>query len=888
MLSSRATRLDEQELSRNYHDRLSQFVTSLPPEWRTQDKRTSALTWRIFVPGDQVVPTQGWKVHLSIAAAEALDLVLVLAPALVKAEVSFKLPTSVEGIAALNYGQGGESQIGKILTVYPGSPQQAAAVAKALDRLRPRTRGPVVRSDLALRVGGAVSLRYGSFGAGAELLRDAIGRPAFVLQAPDGGSLKDEYRLDGAQAEFAPRLPLRLKAPPSYDIESEVVVGRRRYLPLTLLHRSALSRVSLGLDVASCDTVVIKQVRRGVGGDLRGFDAADKLENEHQVLRALAQHDGLAPRALGFAGGEESTLILEDLPGAPLHSLGRVERLESLPMLAAAVARLHAAGFAHRDIKLANALFAPGTVRLIDFGLAARLGSEWAALDGTQGYLPPEGAAGPASEAGDVFALGVCIAHALLGRDPGTLPSDAGRLVGLLHLIGANRCAKLVRRLTVADAGSRPSAAWCAAELAQQAELLAQEVADVGASRPSQSDVRWSLRVSAEAAAFTRRFLQPGEAGHAWRNNHFQSDFECEGINLGAAGIILGLSSIDHALGRRTFETDVQQGCEMLASRPPDAHSHGLFTGNAGVALALGVAARRLRRADLAQVAASRLRAASNQSEELDLFCGAAGVIWSGCMLGEVLAADWPLAVVDGLAEHLLDSADTREGVVVWPASRALDESDAPYTGAAHGSAGIAMALAIWSKRRGNARGLELSREAFASLFSALDPTLRAPLPRRIGAEPDPAPIFGWCHGVAGWLWCLLQVFDDEPELSSQLDRAVDLLANSPAVPLDNPTYCHGLSGHLELLRMLSGVTRHRQFAQTRIRSTRAALRALAQRSPGACYWASEEPRIVTPDLWIGFLAPASALALAAVGSQDALLSSSWLRQCTAESAGRP
>jgi lantibiotic modifying enzyme len=382
---------------------------------------------------------------------------------------------------------------------------------------------------------------------------------------------------------------------------------------------------------------------------------------------------------------------------------------------------------------------------------------------------------------------------------------------------------------------------------------------------------------------FTRGFIQPNQNGHAWRNAHFQSDFECEAINLGAAGVMLGLISVDQAFGRRSFDNDISRGADWLVSRGPDQNSLGLFTGDAGVALALGVASKRLSRPDLLIAAKSRLSMAASVSTELDLFCGAAGVLWAGCLLAEVLQDRWPLDVVRKTVQLLVNSVDVRQDVVVWPASPALDESDAPYTGAAHGSAGIAMALAIWARRSSDHDTLQLAARTFISLHALADSENRKTFPRRIGVDYEPAPIFGWCHGVGGVLWSLLLGFGDDPKLQREIDWAVDILTSAPSVSVDSPTYCHGLAGHLELWRMLSAVPRYRNLALKRARLAASALRLLFQRSNGRSMWSSEEPKIVTPDLWIGFLGPATALALYAIDSEVALLSGAWLKSCTFE-----
>ncbi len=879
-IQQRVTLRSEEDLIRKYRGLLEAFAASMGAGWQIYDQQAGSLTWRYFFRRGTSLPTQGWKIHVSVAAIEAPVLFENVLPLLRTSQASFKLPNSVEGIAAINYGQGGETQFGKIVTVYPPNVEEAATLAQELDKICPKTRGPLVRSDVALRNGGAVSMRYGPFGGG-EIFRDSVGRPFLTLRLPDGSLVKDHYAPSGVQPNYAPELPVPYILPKQFDVTQELSIRGKRYLPLALLQSSPISRVFLGLEVSSCETVILKTVRRGVGGDLRGYDACDKIRNEYSVLTTLSKFDGLGPQPFDLSDDEPSVLVLEDIDGVPLHRLPRSEQIRNLPLLAEAIARVHQFGFAHRDIKLSNALLANGAVRLIDFGLAAQLGTTRASLDGTVGYVPPEGPGVQVTTAADVYALGACVAHTLLGRDPVTLPADGGRLIGMLNLIGAHCGARMVRDMMAPDARHRPSASTASAWLRDNCEQLAREVGQTPSSVALRKPNRWLKRAAWEGALATRLFIQQSEAGHWWRNAHFQSDFACEGINLGAAGIILGLVSIDRAFCRTSFSADINAGAEWLTSRAPDAGSSGLFTGDAGVALALGVTAKRLSRPELLVNARSRLEAAASPSQELDLFCGAAGVIWVGCLLAEILEERWPLEIVQSKVQLLIDSAEVRQNVIVWPPSQVLERSDAPYTGAAHGSAGIAMALAIYGKRLGHRAAVDLAANTFVSLRANACSSDGKTLSLKVRTDPEPAPIASWCHGTAGYLWCLLQAFGESSTLQTEIDWAARIFAEATANPIDNPTYCHGLSGNLELWRMLATLPRYRKLATRRAAGIAATLRLLCQRLRKCTVWCSEEPKVITPDLWIGFLAPATALALYAVDCYSPLLSASWLRNCS-------
>ena len=107
-----------------------------------------------------------------------------------------------------------------------------------------------------------------------------------------------------------------------------------------------------------------------------------------------------------------------------------------------------------------------------------------------------------------------------------------------------------------------------------------------------------------------------------------------------------------------------------------------------------------------------------------------------------------------------------------------------------------------------------------------------------------------------------------------EMDWSVDQFFKSNIV--DNPTYCHGLSGQLELCRMLKDIPAYEEKANTRILKIKSILRCIHQQRDGKTVWYSENPNIITPDLWTGFMGTAASLALSEMHSQHTLLSLKW------------
>ena len=146
------------------------------------------------------------------------------------------------------------------------------------------------------------------------------------------------------------------------------------------------------------------------------------------VLEARLEHD---PPFLVLPWVEGRPLPLPDAPPAPPAILGALELGLDL---ARVVARLHAGGIAHGDLKPGNVLVdAGGGCHLLDLGLtragrfARREGTlvpsiasvDGRSIAGTLDYMAPEVMNGAApGRTADVHALGVILHHLLTGRPP--------------------------------------------------------------------------------------------------------------------------------------------------------------------------------------------------------------------------------------------------------------------------------------------------------------------------------------------------------------------------------------------------------------------------------------------------------------------------------------
>jgi serine/threonine protein kinase len=142
------------------------------------------------------------------------------------------------------------------------------------------------------------------------------------------------------------------------------------------------------------------------------------------TVHAMGRHHGMGFLVLEHIQGLSFDRIIEDRNGRgdPFPVL---EAIDLLLPIAGALAVVHQAGLAHRDVKPANVMLAPGgRVVLMDFGLvvphADRVGNRIVA--GSLPYMAPEALTGAVADGAaslvDVYAMGVLAYELLTGAAP--------------------------------------------------------------------------------------------------------------------------------------------------------------------------------------------------------------------------------------------------------------------------------------------------------------------------------------------------------------------------------------------------------------------------------------------------------------------------------------
>jgi tetratricopeptide (TPR) repeat protein len=246
-----------------------------------------------------------------------------------------------------------------------------------------------------------------------------------------------------AASEETAGIQARPEPPPASEQDDWVGRTLGPYQILDRLGRGGMGVVFRALDLRLRRPVALKMLASEAMRDpaararlLREARAASALDHPHVgVLHAIEEHDGQLLIVQALYEGETLRKRIERGP------LPIPEAEQILRQIASGLAAAHEAGIVHRDLKPANVMLtAAGQVKILDFGLAKRLGAsqENSALTepgkilGTIDYMSPEQARNEAMDhRTDLWSLGV-VAYELL---TGVRPFHAGHSVTTLFRI---------------------------------------------------------------------------------------------------------------------------------------------------------------------------------------------------------------------------------------------------------------------------------------------------------------------------------------------------------------------------------------------------------------------------------------------------------------------
>ncbi|KAA8482411.1 serine/threonine protein kinase [Arcticibacter tournemirensis] len=340
--------------------------------------------------------SNAWILYLSVRTLDTVLLLENLLPLLKENNTPFSLIKNQLLQYQLNAGAFGEELVGKVITLYPKTTQDAVILAGQINALSSNYSGPVV--------------------PGAQ----RIGK---ILYAPN-----------------PEKLPFHIDAEYRHKTKRPAILGRY-YVPVQMIRSSAKGDIYKGVNLKGCafNWCLIKQGKPSALDDHFGRDMKDRLLWQREVLEDIAGNVP-TPRFLDFfERRDHSYLVMEYAEGEPLGqkvtellkgrtwlALNTEEKKQLLRWYLGALeiaGKVHQKGYVHRDISDMNFIILnDNRLCVIDFELSYSLSRQKPAVPfvlGTRGYMAPEQVqyAVPSVKE-DVYSLGALLCFILTGKQP--------------------------------------------------------------------------------------------------------------------------------------------------------------------------------------------------------------------------------------------------------------------------------------------------------------------------------------------------------------------------------------------------------------------------------------------------------------------------------------
>ena len=218
------------------------------------------------------------------------------------------------------------------------------------------------------------------------------------------------------------------------------VAGAGEKLPASLFGYDVLARLGEGAHsniyaVSEAKTGQVYALKHVVRRNEKDDRFLAQAENEFKV-GSMFKHPALR-RSLDFKLNKtllrrvtDAALLMEMVDGTPMQlEPPKTLRaaLDCFLQAARGLGAVHYQRYVHCDIKPGNIMMTPGgSIKIIDFGQAAKLGTEKERVQGTPDYISPEQVKRkPVTERTDVYGLGASLYWALTGRRVPTMMNVA-------------------------------------------------------------------------------------------------------------------------------------------------------------------------------------------------------------------------------------------------------------------------------------------------------------------------------------------------------------------------------------------------------------------------------------------------------------------------------
>ncbi|MDH5382544.1 MAG: hypothetical protein OEW75_16945, partial [Cyclobacteriaceae bacterium] len=682
--------------------------------------------WIIF-PKEEFRSSFGFKIHISCSIQYFENNINELLEFLIKLNVPFKIPASRDIAFRLNHGIYGESQVGKIITIYVG---EEILLVKKIAEFVKDTNGPIIPFEIPINSYRSVFIRHGAYNI--ECRYDLFGRPVPVFKN-EQGEIIDDKREESLNVDS---LPNDIK---DFRINEFDEISKHNFLPLKLISKSGKSKVYKAIRVSDFTKAVVKVVPNRMSGDIFGVDSTSKINREYEILNFLSGHQlEFIPTPYFFKNFKDiSVLVTKDfIKSIPFDKLSREKRIELFPKLVDCIKRVHNEGVIHGDIKGSNILIGENNnVFIIDFETAQTRDRRYKENYGTKGFLITDENYDKLFEEIDYLSLVSVLIGIYLDNDPSVLPYDNSKRIKCLELCGYTEQSQIIKSLI-----ENPQL------IIQQSTL--EKIVDISLKK---KDIKF-LNTDLRKLDFSSKLISDFSIEDSrWLSNHLYSDFELNSLNMGSVGSLFSLLLISTG-DNEPIPMKINECVSRIRNFDYGSDSNGLYTGNSGLAITLFLFGIVSKDKNVQNYARTVLfdSITNNNNKEDDLFSGSAGIIYTCLLFNSLDENRLYLDSSKKIYDSLINKVQYLESTPYWNPSGLLENSNNPFSGLAHGAIGIAFSIYHYAHAVNDKKGIELSLKVLKSSYQLIDKdknTLRRYVKE---GKQQYTNAHYWCHGITG------------------------------------------------------------------------------------------------------------------------------------------
>jgi serine/threonine protein kinase len=815
-----------------------------------------------YLQAGQPRQVQGWILHVSVIKTQLFSLLEKILPVLQSEQIPFIIPVNPAQAEHLLSGAAGYRRLGKLITVYPSSADQAVRVAQKLIVRTADYRGPVIPTDRHL--GGSVYTNFGHFGINADENDNQFTVP-FRLPA-------------GIKWPFSKLATSREKKPGK--------LIRQTYLPMVTLKADVKGKVFKALDVKRWLHIrwcLVKQGKACLCADPDGRDIRDRLFWQQEVHRDLKGHLPVPEIYDCFDYNGDTYLVMELIEGPSLRELidgifrGRAwfdlssaEQLQLLHYLLQVIEiieKLHTLGYIHRDITPRNFLQnSSGQLVPIDLELSynSRRQKPYPPFTlGTAGYLSPEQQAVVTPDfPQDIYSLGALMIEFFTGISPMKLSADMPVVTrdNIYFLVGYGHIARLITTCLSADPTQRPGLNTIKRQvLLLQKEVMGNKIPvtylpEVFSRQTIRSLIHYSL-----AALATRRFTGPDGiwfsktvTGEKFINNETAEFSYYAGIHEGVAGILYLLAEAKLAgYNIDTCREAYQKNLAYLLQTDFWNLPSGFFNGTPGIAVSLakGLEAGLIEKTDLPESFSSQCFVPDRSDKnELNIATGVAGIGLAWIQYNQYTGGTIKSDFLEILVQRL---ADTQQKDGSWfLTKKGIQEKGIQLFSLFYGIAGIIYFLLETGRFYPEGKGWNIAKKGLDYLASQA----RWENGHWIWqVNPQNQTISPWLEdGFTGITLVFIKAYEVFRE-EKYRTLAESVLSNHPVYILSNQlTLSGGLAGLGEVYLEAYRVFQNAEWQKRADWITGVLLHTCKQQDDGSVYWLQDHSTIPVADLMTG------------------------------------